>query len=276
MTEIRVAFPVAVALTTALANAQPCPLPIQPDCNDARAIMTAVERRDRGDRTAARLRLTIYDRQGAPRVRTLQLRSMRFPTEVRRLAVIESPPDLRGVALLTFDHDDGKRPDDQWLYLPGLKKRKRILPGHKADRLLGSDLTYGDLTDRDPDQYSYEMLEASARIGDEECWHLRSVPTTESERRSTGSLRTELWISKSRLLPLQTRSWMVDGDTIKSMEFADIRQDDGIWIAHRWIVRTVTSGQEISTTELLVVEPPDERRAVTEADFTEAAQARGL
>ena len=59
-----------------------------------------------------------------------------------------SPADVKDTGFLTYDYDEEGRDDDQWLYLPALKKTKRIASGDKSGSFMGSDFTYADMTDR--------------------------------------------------------------------------------------------------------------------------------
>ena len=59
---------------------------------------------------------------------------------------------------LTYDYDDPVRDDDQWLYLPALKKTKRIATGDKSGSFMGSDFSYADLTSRELDRYDFRLM----------------------------------------------------------------------------------------------------------------------
>ncbi|MEA3415030.1 MAG: outer membrane lipoprotein-sorting protein [Thermodesulfobacteriota bacterium] len=67
--------------------------------------------------------------------------------------------DVRRFLLLAFDYDDPDKDDDQWLYLPALKKTKRIASTDKSDSFMGSDLTYSDMTSRNLEDYDYTFYE---------------------------------------------------------------------------------------------------------------------
>jgi hypothetical protein len=88
--------------------------------------------------------MTLTDTRGATRVRTVEGWSREVSHgEDHRFARFLAPADVKDTTLLTYDYDD--KDDDIWLYLPALKKVKRILASDKTDYFMGSDFTYWDM-----------------------------------------------------------------------------------------------------------------------------------
>ena len=75
----------------------------------------------------------------------------------KSLIVFNSPRDVQGTATLTFTHKDG--PDDQWLYLPALKRVKRISSSNKSGPFVGSEFAYEDLSSQEVEKYTYKFIE---------------------------------------------------------------------------------------------------------------------
>jgi hypothetical protein len=74
----------------------------------------------------------------------------------KSLIVFESPRDVKGVAILSFSHKNSS--DDQWLYLPALKRIKRIASKNKSGPFLGSEYTFEDLSSQEVEKFSYRFL----------------------------------------------------------------------------------------------------------------------
>jgi outer membrane lipoprotein-sorting protein len=239
----------AVALLTSASLATPA-LAIAPDSTDPKAIMQAVEDRPTGDKSKGRLVMTIIDKSGRKRQRVVASRAMDFAEGRRQIMVFESPADVKGTGLLSIDYDDGDKDDDQWLYLPSLHKSTRISSGDKSGSFMGTDLSYADMTANDPDHWTYTLLEQSATVDGEECWLIEAVPATEKAKSETGYLKTHVWVSKKKLMPLQLKAWVIAGRKIKLIKFDDIKQVDGIWVAHKIMARTVRGKTPESTTVL--------------------------
>lgn len=242
---------------------------------DPRAVMEASYRLDAGDRLVARVRMTITDAQGRSRVREVVLRAMELQGGRKTLMLFESPADVRNTGLLSIDHDEGSRRDEQWLYLPSLHRSTRIAASRRSGSFVGSDFSFADLTAADPDEYELRMVQAEVAVNGEPCWRIEATPRTPAVREETGYEKIEVWISKRSLLAIRTKATMGQGRA-KYVALEDVRRVDGIWTAHRVVARTVRNDQLESQT---VLERRDVRYgdpSVTEADFTVQRLERGL
>lgn len=249
---------------------------VSPDSTDAREIMSAVERRDKGDRMISRMEMSITDKINKDRLRVLQSRSVKVPGANKQLMIFESPADVRNTGLLTIDYDDGKKSDDQWLYLPNLHKSSRISGGGKAGSFMGTDLSYSDMTNKDPEQYDYKLLQQSVDVAGETCWLIESRPRTAKEQQETGYVKSEIWVSKNKLIPVQSKAWIKEGEKLKFTQFRDIRQVDGLWVAHQIVVRTTKGADIQSTTVIKFLSLRYNQPEVVPTDFVEARLERGL
>ena len=171
---------------------------------------------------------------------------------------------------------DGARDDDQWLYLPSLRNTTRISSSGKSGSFVGTDISYADMTSRDVDAYDYEMIEESTNVDGEACWLIESRPRTAKEQEATGYLKTQSWISKEKLIPLQAKMWVKEGKKLKYMKFGDIRKVDGIWTVHKLSVRTVKNGKVESTTVMQFKSLKFNDPSVSEADFSERRLEQGI
>lgn len=249
---------------------------VSPDSTDAREIMTAVEERDHGDRGRFSLEIATTDQADRTRTRTVQVWTTKFDEGRKELMLFDSPADVRNSGLLSIDYDEGSRTDEQFLYLPSLGRTTRIAGADRAGSFMGTDLSYADMTQTDPDDYAYELLEQSTEISGEDAWVIEARPRTDKEKEETGYLKTQVWVSKSKLVPLRSKSWVIAGKKLKYMEFKDWREVDGIQVAHELIVRTVRDGDLLSTTVLTTSGARFDQPDVTEAIFTERRLERGL
>ena len=249
---------------------------VSPDETDARKIMAAVEGRARGDRAKGRLQMTITDGAGRQRVRVVQMRSMQFDAGTRQLMIFESPADVRNTGLLSVDYDDGNKDDDQWLYLPSLHKSTRISSGDKSGSFMGSDFTYHDMTRADPKHYDYTIVQPSAKVADEDCWLIEARPKTDRAKTESGYLKSHLWISKSKRLPVQAKMWVTKGKKLKFVKFEELRQVSGIWVAHKLSAQTRRKDKVESTTLIEFPELSYDNADVGPDMFTQRRVEQGL
>lgn len=264
------------ALAVCMLSLPPTALALDPNTTDARAIAKAVEERPTGDRGTAHVTLTLEDSSGRERVRKLRQQSKDFDGGTKTIMFFESPADVRNTGLLSIDYDDGKKEDDQWLYLPSLHKSTRISTSDKSGSFMGTDITYSDMTKKDPDEYDYELIEQSVKVGDEDCWVIEARPRTEKEKKETGYVKTQTWISKSKLMPVQVKAWVSEGKKLKYIKFSNIEKVDGIWIAKRMAVRTVRGKTVESQTLFEMTNVRFNQDSVTDDQFTERRLEKGL
>lgn len=80
----------------------------------------------------------------------------------KSLIVFNSPKDVKGTSTLTFTHKIGS--DDQWLYLPSIKRIKRISSNNKSGPFVGSEFAYEDLSSQEVEKYTYTFLEEKGSL----------------------------------------------------------------------------------------------------------------
>ena len=117
-------------------------------------IATERDRRDLGfGDFSADLVMTLRNRHGEESTRKLSSRNLEQENDGdKSLVVFDSPADIDGTALLTFSHKTGD--DDQWLYLPALKRVKRISSSNKSGPFVGSEFAYEDISSQELEDYT--------------------------------------------------------------------------------------------------------------------------
>ncbi|GAB4346498.1 MAG: outer membrane lipoprotein-sorting protein [Candidatus Abyssubacteria bacterium] len=128
------------------------------------------------------------------------------------------PADVKGVGLLTIEHSD--RDDDQWLYLPALRKVRRISAADQTDNFMGTDFTYEDIRSEKYDEHEYKLL-GSDVIDGYECYLIEALPATEKQKRESGYSRREIWVRKDILLTVQVKFYDRKGELVK----VEVRKD---------------------------------------------------
>lgn len=119
--------------------------------------------------------MTIIDDKGRERVRKIAAVSKLYDngeTE-KRLIRFLSPADVRGTGLLTYDYE--KEDDDIWLFMPALRKTRRIISSEKSKNFMGSEFSYADMTPPTLDDFSYKIL-GELEVEGTLCWEIEMVP----------------------------------------------------------------------------------------------------
>ena len=249
-----------------------CSIPamaVSPDSTDARAIMDGVFDRETGDRVSSKMVMVIEDKSGRKRERALNVRTMNFSEGTRSMMRFSAPADVKNTGLLSVDYDDGAKDDDQWLYLPSLRKSTRIASTQKSGSFMGTDFSYADMTKADPKDYDYKILKQSVQVNGQDCWLLEARPKTEKAARETGYLKTNIWVDKSRMIVLQTKAWVKAGKRLKYLKFEDIKKVDGIWVIHKLSAQTRKGKSIESTTVMIYSDLKLNDKTVSEKDFSQ-------
>jgi outer membrane lipoprotein-sorting protein len=154
------------------------------------AVAEEADRRDYGwQDDASNMRMTLRNRGGEESVRELRRQSLESTDEERgdkSIIVFDAPRDIQGTALLS--HSRILEPDDQWLYLPALKRVKRISSGNKSGPFVGSEFAYEDLVSQEVGKYEYRFLRHEA-CGELECAVVERYPRYEN----SGYTRQIVW-----------------------------------------------------------------------------------
>ena len=215
----------------------------------AREIMTAVDERDDGDNQTSNMQMVLIDKRGKQRVRELRsFRKDRDPDELSMMFFL-SPADVEDTGFLTYDFDDADKDDDQWLYLPALKKTKRIASSDKSGSFMGSDFSYADMTDRPLEKYEYELLKEGELDG-HPVWIIQSTPIDEEEIDETGYTKSIQFVRKDNHVVVQAKIWVKKGKRNKYMKVEELEQIDGIWVPTVMTMTTKKGKQTLHKTIL--------------------------
>ena len=133
---------------------------------------------DDGDNATSTLTMILIDKKGHQRVRSLKKFAKDKGVDTLSIIYFLKPNDVKNTAFLTYDYKDSNRDDDQWLYLPALKKTKRIASTDKSGSFMGSDFSYADMTDRNVEDYNYKIKKETVVRG-KDVWILEVIPKTQ-------------------------------------------------------------------------------------------------
>ena len=191
------------------------------------AIAEEMDRRDRGwkDQRAS-LVMTLRNRQGQESRRALRISTLEVDGDGdKSLTVFGSPRDVKGTAFLSFTH--ATKPDDQWIYLPALKRVKRISSTNKSGPFMGSEFAYEDLSSQEVEKFRYKWLRDETLDGKK-----TMVVEYFPEYEHSGYTRQVVWIDSEILRVLKTEFYDRKDALLKTLTIGDYRQyADRFWRA---------------------------------------------
>ncbi len=221
------------------------PMPAAADTDAGMALAIDVYERPDGDDAATRGSMILTEEGRSPREREMvTLRLDRGDDETRTLIRFDSPADIRDTVLLMHDH--ARDTTDQWLYLPGLDRTRRIASDRRGGRFVSSDYFYEDLQDRHP-SHDDHRLTGTDTINGMDTKKLESVPRDDGEE-SVYSRRVR-WIHEETLIPVRVDFYQGGDEPVKRLEVQRIERHQDYWTVMRSVMTDLESGH---STELRV------------------------
>lgn len=190
-----------------------------------REIIDKVYNRPTGDDQTANLTMTLVNKSGDERERKIKQFTKDFGDVEKSIMFFTAPADVKNTSFMNWTYDDDSKSDDQWIYLPALKKIKRISGDSKSDYFMGSDFTYDDLGDRKLDDDTHTLLREET-IDGVDYYVVQSIPKDEDYMYS----KTITWIRKDNYIGLKKEFYDEDGELLKILKINKFEKISGIWI----------------------------------------------
>lgn len=191
------------------------------------AIAKAADERETGFvSTTSEMTMTLINRRGDKSIRNLRSKVLEVHGDGdKSMSIFDEPADVKGTAMLTHSH--GLEPDDQWLYLPALKRVKRISSKNKSGPFMGSEFAYEDLSSQEVEKYSYKLL-GEEEIDGQNTYILERIPQYEH----SGYTKQIAWIDTEHLRTVKVDYYDRKGSLLKTLTFSDYQQyKDKFWRA---------------------------------------------
>jgi hypothetical protein len=196
--------------------------------------------------------MTIIDKRGRERVRKIATVSKLYDggeTE-KRLIRFLSPADVRGTGFLTFDYEN--KDDDMWLFMPALRKTRRIVSTEKAKNFMGSEFTYADMTPPILDDFSYEIL-GEEEVAGISCWKIAMIPVDDDIADENGFSKRISFIAKQDSVIRKAIYYDLDGELQKELAVEGVKEID-------------TQNHKYRPTRMVMVNKQNGRKSVLNVD----------
>lgn len=214
------------------------PYSVEASNPDGRWIMEQVDARDDGDNMVVDSEMVLIDKRGKERIRQFRIFSKDKGKDTLKLNYFLAPPDVKNTGFLTFDYYSGDKDDDQWIFLPDLRKTKRIATSDKSSSFMGSDFSYADITKRVVDEWKYKLLKEDL-VGGHKVWLVQAVPVSKEVEERYGFKKSIYFVRQDIFMEIRAIHVLHEGKKVKYMEVKKLAQIDGIWVAtERWMKTT--------------------------------------
>jgi outer membrane lipoprotein-sorting protein len=208
---------------------------------DGRAIAEGFDKKNRPRDEVDHIRMVIIDRTGSQRSRELTIYFKAGEgDDDKTLVRFDGPPDMKGTGFLTLE--EGEK-DEQWLYLPELRKTKKIAGASKAQAFMGTDFSNYDMRTEDLAAHEYRRL-ADEALGGRDCYVIEAVPKSDEVAVETGYSKRKIWVDKERFTVPRVEFYDRSGKLLKVASADAPTQIEGLWRPTRVVMENVQQGSK--------------------------------
>lgn len=218
----------------------------------AEEIVGRVNDRDVGESAVQTMEMTLIEKNGKARKREMKTFRKFYGTEKRAAVFFLAPANIKGTAMLTYDYAEPDKADDQWLYLPAMRKVRRIPSSERGDAFLGSDFTYQDMTS----ESRWALHESTwSTVGVEEvdgspCYVVEGVLKNARLVEELGYAKVRLWIDRNLPILRQSEFWNKKNEAYKRIWLRDYREVSGILTPFAYEAKNLLTGHATLITVL--------------------------
>ena len=189
--------------------------------------------------------LKIFDQKGRVRTREIYMATKTFEDDLeKRLIIFMAPADIKGTGMLIFDYEN--KQDDMWMYMPALRKTRRIVSSEKSKSFMGSEFSNADMAAVNIDDFSYELI-GESEIQNTPCWKIKSTSVSEAVTDEYGYRSQELFIGKDDFTLRRSVYYDRENDLLKTLENSNIEEvdpDQNKFMARHMIMENHQNGRK--------------------------------
>lgn len=255
-----------VLLTLSLLTLLPLNLLAQTPEEKGLQIAKEAEQRNTGwENSKAKMVMTLIGKNGDTSSRQIRVQSLEVKDDGdKSLTIFDEPKDVEGTAFLSFSH--ATRPDEQWLYLPALKRVKRISSSNKSGPFMGSEFSFEDLSSFELEKYQYKYLRDDT-IDGMAVYVVESYPTYEH----SGYTRLVNYIDQEEYRILKTEYYDRKDALLKTLVNSDFKQ----FLGQYWRAQKMTmDNHQKGKSTVLEWSNYEFKTGVDESDFSKNALKR--
>lgn len=233
-----------------------------------------INARNDGVSQSRNMQMILTDKRGKERIRETVSYRKYFGDEKRTVIHYLTPRNVKKTAFLTYDYPDAKKDDDQWLYLPAMRKVRRISASDRGDYFLGTDFTYEDIKKESKvtlEDYTRKTLREEDLNGNP-VYVIEAIPVNDEVAEELGYGKVIQWVDKNIWMTRKSEFYDTRGKPLKTTLFKDIKQVDTIWTAHQLEVDNHKTGHKT----VFIFSDIVYDKEVRDDFFTQRAIRRGL
>lgn len=187
---------------------------------------------------------------GQERVRetTGQSKLIKGTTDNMRLVTFLSPSDVKGTKTLLVEHSG--KDDDMWIYLPAMKKVRRLVSSNKKDSFVGTDFSYGDVIGHRTEDWNHKILKEE-KVDGKDCWVIEALPKNKDVSENSGYSKRLGWIDKESFIAIRGENFDLSGQLLKKFTAKNVQKVDAA--NNKWQAMTLEA-ENVQTNHRTILE----------------------
>lgn len=230
------------------------------------SIATEIDVRDLGwGDSQAKMKMVLRNKANKESSREVRIKNFEVQGDGdKSISIFDKPADVRGTSFLSHTHVI--KADDQWLYLPALKRVKRISSSNKSGPFMGSEFSYEDLSSQEVDKYTHKFI-ADEELNGRAVFKLEQVPTYAK----SGYTKRTIWVDKEYYYPVKIEFYDRKDALLKTLKFKDYQQYlSKYWRADKMLMQNHQNGKSTD----LIWEDYQFNVGLLDSDFSQSALKR--
>lgn len=202
-------------------------------------IAVEADQRDNGfgDSTANMI-MELRNKQGDTSTRKIRIKTLEVTGDGdKSMSIFDQPADVKGTAFLTFSH--AIKADEQWMFLPSIKRVKRINSKNKSGPFMGSEFAFEDISSQEVEKYTYKYLR-DEKFNNVDCFVIERIPAY----KHSGYTRQIGWINKAEYRPEKTDFYDRKNSLLKTLTYSGYNKHlDQYWRAEKLFMENHQNGK---------------------------------
>lgn len=185
--------------------------------------------------------LYIHDNKGNTRERQVAVATRQFGNTTKTLMRFLAPADVQGTSILIYDYED--KADDMWVYLPSLRRTRRIVSTERGKSFMGSEFSNADMSRPNTDDFTYNMLGEEV-VNGLNCWKVEAIAKSRDIESEYGFKKRVSFIEKATYLVQKSELYDKSGNLQKIMTFTDYtKQSNGKYFSYGMEMKNVQNNR---------------------------------
>lgn len=208
------------------------PLSYAETINAKQIILKSVDT-DKIDTWRSKNKIELISKSGGIRIRKgISINKLQNGNNYKRFYKFLYPFDVKGTTILTIEHSD--KNDDMWIYLPALKKTRRLVGSAKKDSFMGTDFSYGDVVSFKVNDFNHLFLKTDV-VDNIDCYVITSIPKNEEIKNYTGYSKRIAWVRKDNFFTIRIVYYDIKGNLLKEQVISDLINVDPL--QNKWLAK---------------------------------------